>query len=209
MSTAGLSGSQAAAHLGRALVSFALPAVILLAPSAGHAEPQATAGLTLGVAGAGLDREIWSSTVFHMGVRGDVLFGRSQNSDFGFGPYAEVLTHAFDEIQFGGGVSVLLPVIDYLPVVVSAGAYGRRGYDDFGLEPGITGQLFWGSRSYNFHANYVMTGGIFGHMRYGLGASEETSIVIGAQLDFLLLSLPALFIINAIRGGSSDTDPVR
>lgn len=212
MSKAGVT-SQAAALLiaalaARALV-FALPAAIVLAPSVGRAEPQATAGLTLGVAGAGLDREIWGSTLFHMGVRGDVLFGRSQNSDFGVGPYAEVLTHAFDEIQFGGGVSVLLPVIDYLPIVVSAGAYGRRGDDDFGLEPGLTGQLFWGSRSYNFHANYVMTGGVFGHMRYGLGASKETSIVIGAQLDFVLLSLPALFLINAIRGGSSDTDPVR
>jgi hypothetical protein len=144
-----------------------------------------------------------------MGLRGDVLFGRSMNSDFGFGPYAEVLTHAFDEIQFGAGVSVLLPVIDYLPIVVSAGAYGRRGDDDFGLEPGITGQVFWGSRSFNYHANYVMTGGLIGQMRYGLGASGETSIVVGAQLDLVVLSLPAIFVINAIRGGSKDTEAVR
>lgn len=196
------------AHLRRVLVG-ALATLIPLAPQNASAEPQATAGLTLGAAGAGLDRTIWDSTLFHMGLRGDVLFGRSQNSDFGFGPYAEVLTHAFDEIQFGGGVSVLLPVIDYLPIVVSGGAYGRRGDDDFGLEPGITGQIFWGSRSFNYHANYVMTGGIIGQMRYGLGDSKETSIVVGAQLDLLVLSLPALFVINAIRGGSKDTEAVR
>jgi hypothetical protein len=183
--------------------------MVLLAPQAAEADPQATAGLTIGAAGAGLDRAIWDTTLFHMGLRGDVLFGRSMNSDFGFGPYAEVLTHAFDEIQFGTGVSVLLPVIDYLPIVVSAGAYGRRGDDDFGLEPGITGQVFWGSRSFNYHANYVMTGGLIGQMRYGLGASGETSIVVGAQLDLVVLSLPAIFVINAIRGGSKDTEAVR
>jgi hypothetical protein len=196
------------AHLGRALLC-SLPALILLAPRPATAEPQATAGLTLGVAGSGVHRELWSTTELHLGLRGDVLFGRSQNSDFGLGPYAEVLTLAFDEIQFGGGVSVLLPIFDYLPVVVSAGAYGRRGDDNFGLEPGLTGQLFWGSRSYNYHANYVLTGGLIGQMRYGLGPSRETSIVVGAQLDIVILSLPALFVINAIRGGSSDTDPVR
>jgi hypothetical protein len=192
----------------RALLGI-LPAMVLLAPQPAQADPQATAGLTIGAAGAGLKREIWDTSLFHMGLRGDVLFGRSMNSDFGFGPYAEVLTHAFDEIQFGGGVSVLLPVIDYLPIVVSAGAYGRRGDDDFGLEPGLTGQLFWGSRSFNYHANYVMTGGLIGQMRYGLGASRETSIVVGAQLDLVVLSLPALFVINAIRGGSKDTEAVR
>jgi len=206
MSKAG--SSQAKGPIRRALLC-ALPTLILLAPQPSQAEPQATAGLTLGAAGAGLNGSVWETTLFHMGLRGDVLFGRSMNSDFGVGPYAEVLTHAFDEIQFGGGVSVLLPVIDYLPIVVSAGAYGRRGDDDFGLEPGITGQLFWGSRSFNYHANYVMTGGLIGQMRYGLGDSKETSIVVGAQLDLLVLSLPAIFVINAIRGGSKDTEAVR
>jgi hypothetical protein len=209
MATAGLTHARALLGLARRALLFALPAATLLAPSAAHAEPQATAGLTLGAAGAGIDRKIWDATLFHMGLRGDVLFGRTKNSDFGFGPYAEVLTHAFDEIQFGAGVSVLLPVIDYLPVVLSAGAYGRRGDDDFGLEPGVAGQLFWGSRSFNYHANYVMTAGLIGQMRYGLGASKETSIIVGAQIDLVILSLPALFVINAIRGGSKDTDPVR
>ena len=183
-----------------------------------RAEPQATVGLTLGAAGAGLNRSIWQSTAFHLGIHGDVLFGRSSNADFGIGPYAEVLTNGFDEIQFGGGVSGLLPVLDTFPIVVSAGAYGRQASGSpglqplaggFGLEPGLAGELFLGSRSYNFHAPYVMTVGLIAQMRYGLGASKETSIILGAQVDFAILSLPFVFLINAARGGSSETAPTR
>lgn len=201
-------GIRHATRTKRALPCVLAAVVVLLSPRSLHAEPQGTAGLTIGVAGAGKDRKIWDDTLFHMGLRGDVLFGRSKNSDFGLGPYAEVSTLAFTEVQFGGGLSVLLPVIDYLPIVVSGGAYGRKGIDDFGVEPGVTGQIFWGTRSYNFHANYVMAAGLIGQMRYGLGPSRETSIVLGAQLDLAAMSLPFLFVINAIRGGSRDTDPV-
>jgi hypothetical protein len=174
-----------------------------------HAEPQATIGLTMGAAGAGLNRSIWQTTAFHLGIHGDVLFGRERNSDFGIGPYAEVLTNGFDEIQFGGGISGLLPILDTFPIVASAGAYGRQAAGGYGLEPGLAGELFFGSRSFNFHAPYVMTAGLIGQMRYGLGPSKETSIVVGAQVDFAILTLPFVFLINAARGGSSETAPVR
>ncbi len=202
--------ARAAAALAGALVAMhAAPA---------QAEPQATVGLTLGVAGAGLSRSIWQSTAFHLGVHGDVLFGRSSNADFGIGPYAEVLTNGFDEIQFGGGLSGLLPVLDTYPIVVSVGAYGRQAATaayrplapaSFGLEAGLAGELFFGSRSYNFHAPYVMTAGLIAQMRYGLGPSKETSIVLGAQVDFAILSLPFVFLFNAARGGSSETESIR
>jgi len=182
---------------------------LALAPRAARADPQATVGLTIGDAGVGYNRHFWVKNKFHLGLRSDVLFGRSKATHFGVGPYVEVLTHGFSEIQFGGGVSGLLPVLPAFPIVLSFGGYGRKGSDMFPLEPGITGQLFFGSRSYNFHANYVMTGGLLGEMRYGLGRSKETSIVISAQLDLLVLALPIIFLINAARGGSHDTDPVR
>jgi hypothetical protein len=201
----------------------AVVGALVLAPSAAaQADPQATVGLTLGAAGAGLNRSIWQSTAFHLGIHGDVLFGRERNSDFGIGPYAEVLTNGFDEIQFGGGVSGLLPILDTFPLVLSLGGYGRGaigygrgpivfgpGTGSFELEPGLAAELFFGSRSYNFHAPYVMTAGLIGQMRYGLGSSRETSIVVGAQVDFAILSLPFVFLINAIRGGSPETDPIR
>ena len=146
-----------------------LAAVLLAAPA--QADPQATVGLTMGAAGAGLNRSIWQATAFHLGVHGDVLFGRERNADFGIGPYAELLTNGFDEIQFGGGLSGLLPVLDTFPIVLSAG--------------------------------------LIGQLRYGLGPSKETSIVVGAQVDFAILTLPFVFLINAARGGSSETAPVK
>src|SRR5262252_3050101 len=109
------------------------------------ADPQFNAGLTMGAAGVGYDRKIWKETDFHFGLRTDLLFGRSKNSDFGIGPYAEFQTLAFTEFQFGGGVSFLVPVIDSLPLVFSAGAYGRKGGEGFGVEPGVMGEVFWGS----------------------------------------------------------------
>lgn len=187
---------------------LAVPALLAVSTAA-RAEPQGTAGLTVGAAGVGVDRAIWDATVFHLGLRGDVLFGREENADLGVGPYAELLTHAFDEIQLGGGASVLLPVIDSLPIVLSAGVYGKLGDDDFGVEPGVTGAVFWGSRSYNFHGGYVMSAGLLAEMRLGLGESKETSVVVGAQLDLALLSMPVVFLINALQGDSAETAPVR
>ncbi|MEO7328084.1 MAG: hypothetical protein ABI193_05875 [Minicystis sp.] len=192
----------------RASIGLLLAALCLGAGEA-RAEPQGTAGITLGLAGAGLDHQVWDKTLFHLGVRGDILFGREKGTDFGIGPYAEILTHGFDQIQLGAGVSGLLPVIDPFPIVLSVGVYGRRGDDPFGFEPGVTGQLFWGSRSYNFHGSYVMAVGFLGEARIGLGPSKETSFVLSAQLDVVALSLPVVFLASVIRGGSSEVAPVR
>ncbi len=124
-----------------------------------RADPQVSVGLTIGAAGEGLDYQFWKRrTAFHLGLHGDVLFGRRSTTDFGVGPYVEIMTHAFDEVQFGGGVSGLMPVIDSFPIVLSAGAYGRKGPEGFGVEPGVAGELFWGARSYNFHSRYAALG---------------------------------------------------
>lgn len=172
------------------------------------AEPQASVGLTIGAAGEGYDRRLWQRTAFHLGLHGDVLFGRSKTSDFGVGPFGEVFTHAFDSIQLGGGVSGLLPVLDAFPLILSAGGYARKGSDARGVAPGLSAQIFWGSRSYNFHSSYVLSGGLLAQMRYGLGAARETSIIISAQIDVGLLAMPFLFLITAARGGSRESAPL-
>src|SRR5262245_37390352 len=115
--------------------------VVALAAStaarAATAGPQGTVGLTIGAAGVSPDtatirphvdppRGFWKETDFHLGLRGDVLFFRQKNSDFGLGPYAELMTHGFDQVQFGGGGSPLLPVLDTLPIVLSGGGYARK-----------------------------------------------------------------------------------
>jgi hypothetical protein len=159
-------------------------------------------GLTLGAAGVSKAPDIWSSTRLHLGAHGDVLFGRKSNDDFGIGPFAEVLT-AFNDLQVGGGASALLPVHSYLPLVLSAGGYGRYARAD-GWEPGVSGQLFWGSRSYNYHGNYVLAGGLRLEFRQGLGASEERSVILAAHLDGQVLALPFVFLYEWIRGPRGD-----
>ena len=188
-------------------IAVAFGACIWLVTSRAYADPQMTVGLTVGAAGRAIEHRFWDKTVFHLGVRGDVLFARSNVSSFGVGPYAEVATHAFDELQFGGGVATLLPVMETFPLVVSAGGYGRYS-PAYGTEPGIAGSIFWGTRSYNHHGPYNMSAGLLAQFRYGLGVSGETSLVVSAQVDLVALSLPFHFLVNAIRGGSSATRPV-
>jgi hypothetical protein len=192
------------------LIGAAVALPLLAAAAPAHADPQISAGITVGAAGEGTDHGIWNRrTAFHLGLHGDVLFARNSTADFGIGPYAEILTHAFDEVQFGGGVSGLLPVLDTFPIIVSFGGYGRKSADPYGLEPGLAWELFWGARSYNFKPMYVLSGGLMTQVRYGLGPSRETSVVIAAQIDLAFFAMPVLFLISAARGGSHDTDPIK
>jgi hypothetical protein len=186
-----------------------LLAVLAVARPVG-AEPQVSVGVTVGAAGEGFDHRMWTRrTAFHLGLHGDLVLGRSSTSSFGVGPYVELLTHAFDEVELGGGVSGLLPVLDTFPVIVSAGVYGRKGPEGFGLEPGVAGEICWGPRSYNFHSRYVLSGGLLGQVRYGLGPTREMSIVVAAQVDIMVLAIPVLFLINAARGSSPEAAPLR
>jgi hypothetical protein len=177
-------------------VAAGLAAVVSSGTNA-RAEPQANAALTIGVAGTG-EQAWWSNTRFSAGARADVLLGRSNNRHFGVGPYAELLTLSRD-LQLGGGASVLLPVHADLPIVLSGGPYGRYSAN-WGWEPGVSGQLFWGSRSYNYHSWYVMAAGLVGHVRYGLGDSHERAVLIALHLDGEVLALPFLLLYEALFG---------
>jgi hypothetical protein len=195
------------AALGRRLL-VAAPVLVAIGTTApvADAEPQTTAALTLGVVGTGERRALWESTKLHAGLRADVLFGRSGPRDFGVGPYAELGTFGFSDVQLGAGASGLLPVHDDLPIVVSAGAYARAAGG--AVEPGLTAQIFWGTRSYNFDSTYGMAAGLLVGGRYGLGASGETAILIGAQLDLRAMALPFVLLTDALRGASPEATRV-
>ncbi|NUP10269.1 MAG: hypothetical protein HOW73_29820 [Polyangiaceae bacterium] len=171
------------------------------------AEPQGTAGFTIGAAGRGYGDDYFYEPAFHLGVRGDLMLFREDGDDFGVGPYIETLTHAFDEVQFGGGASVLFPVIDSVPLVVSVGPYGRYA-PLVGLEPGIATSLFFGSRSYNFSSSYVMSLGFITEARIGLGDSRETSFVFGLQVDGGFAALPFIYAIEGAKGGSREAEKI-
>lgn len=172
------------------------------------AEPQGNAGLLLGGGGRGPKGRFWDVPVFHLGARGDVLFGRDGPHDFGLGPYAEVSTFAFDQVQFGGGASFLLPVDDIFPIVASLGGHGRWADDDLGWAPGIGGSLFFGTRSYNFHENYVMAAGLVVGLRHSFGTPDETVFHVGVQADFAAIAIPFIFLGEAIAGPSDEAAPI-
>lgn len=164
-------------------------------PSRASADPQVSVGLTLGGGAANLRTSPLG--VFHMGVQGDVLFLRKGDRDMAIGPYAEVLTVAFETFEVGGGVSWLIPVTEHVPLVLSVGAHAR-GYAG-GWEPGIHARIWMGSRSYNFESVYGLSAGLFVEGRWGLGDGQQADILGGVQLDFELFALPFVLLYNAFR----------
>jgi hypothetical protein len=188
----------------RRTLAFATSLAIASVAAPSRAEPQWNASLVTGVCGAGTRDAYWQDTCWWNGVRGDVMLGRERNRDFGIGPYLDLNTAGFEDARFGGGVTAHVPWHPYFPLVLSAGGYARR--DDDAWEPGVAGWAFFGSRSYNFHSSYVMAGGLMLGLSYGLGDSRETAIVIGAQIDGLILALPFLLAVDALRGRPDDDD---
>lgn len=174
--------------------------MLLCAPAAGRAEGppsklQANAGLNLGVAGASTD-SFWGTTYFHLGARGDLMFGRSGPNDWGVGPMLSLGTNGFKDFTVATGASVHVPIHELLPFVVSAGPYLRR---ESVFEPGAFASLFWGTRSFNYHSRYVLAGGLLVEGRVGLGEPREHAIIVAVHADAQILALPVLFLINAFR----------
>ncbi|MBK8252523.1 MAG: hypothetical protein IPK82_07625 [Polyangiaceae bacterium] len=172
------------------------------------APPQFGLGITAGAAGVAKNSRIWDETVMHLGARGDLIFGRDGSNGFGIGPYAEVLTHDFGELQTGAGASFLIPVHELFPIVLSGGGYLRIPWQDgsgplagtnFGVEPGLAGTIFFGTRSFNFHNAYEITVGVIGQARFGLGESRESSFVVAAQIDWAALWVPWVFVIHGLQ----------
>jgi hypothetical protein len=175
---------------------------MMASASLARADPQLSTGLTVGAAGKGSRSQLWSSTDLSLGLRGELLLGRNRDAAWGLGPYVEVLTTSgFSDIQAGGGATLLVPIHAYLPLLVSAGGYvGHQ--NRWGWEPGIAGELFWGSHGHNYHSLYALSGGVFAGGRYALGDSREVTLLVGARIDLELLALPFLLAWGALRGGS-------
>jgi len=192
------------AHL---LGAVALAALVFASARADAGPPQFGVGVTVGAAGVGKHQAIWDETVFHLGARGDVMF-RNGSRTFGIGPYVEVMTHDFGELQTGAGGSLLIPITELYPIVLSGGAYVRIPWQGpvgpladkrYGVEPGLAGTIFLGTRSYNWHNSYEITVGLIGQARFGLGDSHETSFVIAAQLDLAAIWVPVVFIVHGLQ----------
>ncbi len=175
-------------------VAVGLFALIASAASPAAADPQFSAGLTLGPAFRHL-RVGPVKPAFHLGARADVIFLRNSQRDMGLGPYVELGTSGFDAFETGGGVSWLIPAGGTSFIASGGGAVRAAS----GVDPVLTWGLFWGSRSYNFHSAYGFGLGLFAQGRYALGDSRAFDLVTGVQVDFAILALPFLLIVNAAR----------
>ncbi len=171
----------------------------LLWAADGAATPQVSIGTTLG----GVLEDVTKSPVqgaAHWGGRADVLFLRSRGTDMAVGPYVDIATASFHDVDVGGGVEWLLPVRDDLPFVLSGGAFVRSG-EGQSWGPGLEGTLFWGGRSYNFHSWYGMATGLFAQTRY-LPGSDRADIVFGIQIDGEILLMPSMLMLGMLKSDS-------
>lgn len=180
----------------RRFVEGALVASVLASTEPARADPQISVGLTAG-GGAAYLRTRGPIGVFAPGLHGDVLFFRKSDRDFAFGPYAEVVTVAFETFEMGGGASFLIPITEHVPLVLSAGVHARA-YEG-GWEPGLHARLWMGSRSVNFHSIYGLAVGLFVEGRWGLGEGQQADILGGAQVDLEVFALPFVLLFNAFR----------
>jgi hypothetical protein len=174
--------------------------VLVAAPAL--ADPQMSVGLTVGVDAKNAVGPDPLHGDFHLGGRGSILFLRNRGADMAIGPYVDVATASFDELDVGGGAEWLIPVRDDLPLVLSAGAFARNG-DHRSWAPGMEDRVFFGSRSYNFHSVYGLAAGLFVQTRWVPESPSTLDIVIGLQLDGELLALPWVFLFEAVTHAGS------
>jgi hypothetical protein len=169
--------------------------MLLAVPREASSAPQASLGLTLGGAVENVTPGP-SGGAFHLGGRGDVLFLRNRGADMAVGPYVDVATAAFHDLDLGGGVEWLLPVRDDLPIVLSGGPFWRNG-ESHAWAPGVEGTFFFGSRSYNFHSWYGLAAGLFAQSRW-IPQASSLDLVFGVQIDAEILALPPLLLWEAL-----------
>jgi hypothetical protein len=178
-------------------VALGLCSGCLLVSRDARAAPQASAGLTLGGA---VENVVGppnaTAGAFHLGGRADTLFFRNRGADMAFGPYVDAATASFHALDLGAGASWLLPVRDDLPLVLSEGVFVRNGTGR-SWSPGAESEVFFGSRSYNFHSWYGMAIGVFVQTRWIPATPATLDVIAGVQLDAEVLVLPLLLLWGA------------
>ena len=163
------------------------------------AEPEWSSSIIAGVAGIG-NESAWERTRFYGALRGEALFFRANRRNFGLGPALEIGTAGFDDARFLGSAVFLAPVGEFLAVSVAPGAFVRTSSQ--GAVAGLSGRAFFGMHAYGY-SDYALNGGLVAGFDRDLGGPGENAIVIGAQVDGLILALPVLLLV-AWAHGSSD-----
>ena len=178
------------ARLARRLIA---PGLLLLASSA-RAEPQWNTAVVPSGCLLGDEQDTFERVAFCGAARGDVLFLRRSARDFGLGPYLSASTAAFDDVRVSLGASALLPLVEDFPLVISLGPLLRNA-----REPGVSGTLFWGLRSYNYYGTYNLAAGVVLGVERTFSEPESSAITIGIHVDGFILALPGLLAFGALQ----------
>jgi hypothetical protein len=158
-----------------------------------EARPQAHVAVRAALCGVGDAGKIWEDTRFCSGLVGDLLLFREKSRDFGFGPYLELGSAGFWDARFGGGGSLLLPVNDVFPLVVSVGVY------DHELRAASLGaSVFWGARGYNYTSTYNWALGLYASGYRDLHGGG-TLISAGLEVDGFFIAAPFIYAFQALR----------
>ncbi len=152
-----------------------------------------TAQLVMG-GGARFRPTLMPEGFFALQWRLDFLFGRTSPRAFGIGPALSVRMDHFSDIAPMLGASVLFPIHEALPIVLTA-AGGAR-WDGTTWAPGVSGRAWWGVRSHNYHGVYVLCVGLWAETRHWFEPQNSTDFAVGIDFDMQALAIPfiALYV---------------
>lgn len=157
------------------------------------AKPQWNAGVETGVCATGSSLGFeglgWCNA-----LRGDVLFLRQGEGDFGLGPALRLGSASFDDFRIDAGLSVLIPVFESFPLVLEAGPH-LLDFD----QPGVYGSAFFGVRSFNHYGHYEMSAGLALTAERSFSANTPSALWLTARLDGSWFALPFIFLYNAAK----------
>lgn len=176
------------------------PALLSLLLAAGEApaapEPQAVTHFNVSAIALGVgahDARGWSGGG-QVGLRPELIFGRSTRESLGFGPFLEATAHLASrgvEGLFGGGLSLQVPLGRANAVVPSVGGYATW-CEELGVQPGVSAGVFLGARQFNAATRWDGSWGLRLDARYGLGSAREIFLSLGVQVDLSL----AVFLLD-------------
>lgn len=159
-------------------------------------------GVLTGLCTQGDTSDPLQSACWHNGLRVDALFGRTGNRTLGLGPFAEVGTASFDDLRLSAGLSALIPITDYYPLVLSAGGVSRR--DEGEHYAGVMAEVFWGSRHFEYDSTYGMTSGFVFGVQRDLDESAALTTYLALRIDGIVPVLPFLALYYWLGGPGQD-----
>ena len=181
----------------RELASALAVVAITAGARSAAAEPEWSSALVAGAVFHGSGSTYDGS--FYGAVRGDALFFRANRHSLGVGPALEVGTSGFSDVRLLGSAEVLAPIGEFLAFSVAPGVAVRSSSE--GAVPSISGRGFFGLRAYGY-TDYSLNGGLVFGYDHDVGGPREHAIVIGAQVDGLVLAIPVLFLVSLFHGSS-------